>query len=116
MDRVVQRDEARAKANAYRSAVSVKKREIFELDVHAGREALAQLIEECEDPALLSGRLVDYLRAPRRSGKEKSTRVMRDMGIRRADCRLRDLTTRQREIIAHAVVNGYRVEVPAEAA
>ena len=115
MDRVVQRTEALHKANSYRSAVSVKKRELFQLDVHAGREALAQLIEECDDPALLSGRLVDYLRAPRRSGKEKSTRIMRDMGIRRADCRLRDLTTRQREIIAHAVMNGYRVDMRAAA-
>ena len=116
MDAVTQRDQARAKANAYRSAVSVKKRELFELDFHSGREALAELIEHCEDPALLSGRLADYLRAPRRSGKQSSGRIMRDMGIRRADCRLRDLTTRQRQIIAHAVLNGYRVDMAAEAA
>ena len=38
---------------------------------------------------------------------------MRDMGIRRADCRLRDLTMRQRQIIAHAVVNSHEA-APAE--
>lgn len=116
MDRIVQRTEALNKANSYRLAVSVKKRELYELDFHAGRKALADLIENCDDPALLSGRLADYLRAPRRTGKEKSGRIMRDMGIRRADCRLRDLTTRQRQIIAYAVVNGYRVDMAAEAA
>jgi len=108
--------EALNKANSYRSAVSAKKREIFEMDLHAGRAALADLIEHCDDPALLSGRLVDYLRAPRRTGKEKSGRIMRDMGIRRADCRLRDLTTRQRQIIAHAVLNRYRVDMLREVA
>ena len=108
--------EALNKANSYRSAVSAKKREIFQMDIYTGREALADLIENCDEPALLSGRLVDYLRAPRRTGKEKSGRIMRDMGIRRADCRLRDLTTRQRQIIAQAVLKGYRVDMVKEAA
>ena len=108
--------EALEKANEHRMAVSATKRRIASLSFHDGRTALAELFLTCQDDAVLAGRVQDYLRAPRRSGQEKSTRVMRDMGIRRADCRLRDLTTRQREIIADAILNGYRVNLMREAA
>lgn len=116
MDRVTQAREALEKANTHRLAVAYAKRDIAALDVTAGREAVADLFATCQDPGVLAGRVQDYLRAPKRTGSEKSTRVMRDMGIKRADCRVRDLTMRQRQLIAHAVLNGYRVDLFAEAA
>ena len=101
---------ALAKANQHRFAVSRKKREIGALTQADGREAVAELFRTCEDEALLSGRVQEYLRSPAQVGATKSSRVMAGMGIRRADCRLRDLTMRQRNLIADAVLNGYRVD------
>ena len=116
MDRVAQQRKALVKANAHRLAVAHTKRDIAALSVDAGREAVADLIGTTQDPALLSGRLVGYLQAPRFSGQKAASRILRDMGIKRADCRVRDLTMRQRQLIAHAVLNGYRVDLFAEAA
>ena len=108
--------EALEKANRYRLAVAAKKRELGSLDFHAGRKALSEFILTCEDPALLSGRVTWYLEAPVKTGPQAAARVMRAMNIRRHDARLRDLTMRQREVIAEAVLNQYRVDFPAKAA
>lgn len=110
MDRIAQRNDALAKANRHRLAVAKKRREIHELDREAGLKALVDLLTTCEDPAILSGRLAWYLDAPKYAGPKKVAKIMRDMGIRRAECRVRDLTIRQREVIAAAVANEYRVQ------
>ena len=103
MDAVKQREEAMEKANIYRKAVSVKRKEIGAMPAEKGHRELADLIEHCEDPALLSGRVSHWLTAPRFSGHQKATRAIAHMNIRRADHRLRDLTPRQREELAGIV-------------
>jgi hypothetical protein len=103
MDAVKQREEAMKKANIYRKAVSVKRKEIAAMPADKGHRELADLIEHCEDPALLSGRVSHWLTAPRFSGHQKATRAIAHMNIRRADHRLRDLTPRQREELAGIV-------------
>lgn len=116
MDRVEQAQAALDKANRHRLAVAAKRRELGELSFEDGRQALADLLLTCEDPAILSGRISWYLEAPVRTGPKASARVMRAMNIRRHDARVRDLTMRQREIMANAVLNQYRVELFARAA
>ena len=116
MDRVAQAQEALEKANRHRLAVAATRRELGRLGFEDGREALADLLLTCEDPAILSGRISWYLEAPIRTGPKAVSRVMRAMNIRRHDARVRDLTMRQREIMANAVLNQYRVELFAKEA
>lgn len=107
---VSQSMEALAKANKHRFAVAAKRREIGQLDPQAARQAVIQLLLDCEDPAILSGRVAWYLEAPHRAGPGMVSRVMRDVGIRRHDCRVRDLTMRQRRVLADAISRGYHVD------
>lgn len=104
-----QRDGALKVANRYRIAVSRECRRISRMPWQEGREEVAKLIETCEDEALLSGRLSKYLDAPRYVGRAKTAGLLAQLEIRRADKRIRDLTTRQREMIADAVRNGYKL-------
>jgi predicted DNA binding protein len=104
-----QRDGALKVANRYRIAVARECERIAGLPWRDGREEVARLIEDCDDDALLSGRLAKYLNAPRYVGKAKAAGLMGQLEIRRADKRIRDLTGRQREVIAAAVRNGYKL-------
>ena len=103
MDRVAQRTEAMAKANHYRSAVSKKRREIAEMPAADAYEALADLIENCDDPALLSGRLTHWLTAPKFSGQTKANQAIACLNLKKADRRVRDLTPRQRQELASMI-------------
>ena len=103
MDRVAQRTEAMAKANYYRSAVSKKRREISEMPAADAYEALADLIEHCDDPALLSGRLSHWLTAPKFSGQTKANQAIACLNLKKADRRVRDLTPRQRQELASMI-------------
>lgn len=95
-------------ANRYRIAVARECERIARMDWREGREEVAKLIEECDDDALLSGRVAKYLNAPRYIGTAKVGKLMAKTDIRRNDKRLRDLTDRQRREIAQAVRNGYK--------
>lgn len=101
---------ALARANHHRISVAQECRRIASMDRPDGVEAVARIIEDCEDEALLSGRLAKYLGAPFRIGPRKVTGLLAQLEIRRADKRLRDLTGRQREVIAESVRNGYRLK------
>ena len=72
-------------------------------------EALADLIEHCEDPALLSGRLTHWLTAPKFSGETKANQAIACLNLKKADRRIRDLTPRQRQELASMV--RYRLNV-----
>ena len=109
MDRVKQRTEAMAKANHYRTAVSVRRREIANMPPAEGYETLAELIGECDDPALLSGRLSHWLTAPKFSGHTKANQAIACLNLKKADRRVRDLTPRQRQELAEIV--RYRLNV-----
>lgn len=109
MDRVEQRTEAMAKANHYRRAVSRKRQEIAQMPVDHAYEALADLIEHCEDPALLSGRLTHWLTAPKFSGQTKANRAIACLNLKKADRRVRDLTPRQRQELAEIVRHRFNV-------
>lgn len=88
------------KANAHRLAVALERQSIASLPYWEGRDALADLIESADDPAILSGRIVLYLRAVKRFGDAKSREFCRLIGVTAGDKRLRDLTDRQRKLFA----------------
>jgi hypothetical protein len=97
------------RANHFRITVARECKRIATLPNGDGIEAVARIIEDCEDEALMSGRLSKYLGAPTGVGPKKVTRLMAQLEIRRADKKLRELTGRQREVIAEAIRNGYRL-------
>ena len=95
-----QRESALAKANRHRTAVAETRREIAAMDRVEATFYLADLIEFTDDTRLLSGRLNHYLTSIPGRGPNYSTRVLAELGVRVANKRLRDLTDRQRQILA----------------
>jgi len=87
------------KANEHRMAVAAARQQIAALPNRAGREALALLIETSSDPAVLSGKVSQYLLAIRQVGRGQATRFLRSLGTSDPDKRLRDLTARQRDLL-----------------
>lgn len=103
MNATKQRNRALAKANRHRLAVAEKRREIAAMDRIEAAFYLADLIETADDPELLSGRISHYLTAIPGRGPTYSTRVLADLGVKIAARRLRDLSPRQREILADEI-------------
>ena len=101
--------DALAKANTYRLAVAKERRRIAELPPAEAYDALADLIEHSEDPALLCGRLTHWLTAPKFSGQTKANQAIACLNLKKADRRIRDLTPRQRQELASMV--RYRMDV-----
>ncbi len=105
-----QRSDALQVANEYRLALADRRKEIAAMPYSDGRSALADLIEMTDCPKMLAGRVFYWLTAPHRAGTTKAFRVLAALEIRDANRRLRDLTDRQRSLLADAVRNNYRVE------
>ena len=101
--KVEQRNAALVKANVYRIAVAEKRREIAAMDRIEAAFYLADLIETADDPGLLSGRITHYLTSIPGRGPTYSNRVLGELGVRVATKRLRDLTDRQRRILADEI-------------
>ena len=95
--------EALAKANSYRFAVATERKKIAQMPADEAYDALAELIETCDDPALLSGRLTHWLTAPKFSGQTKANQAIACLNLKKADRRLRELTPRQRTELAAMV-------------
>lgn len=94
---------ALAIANRHRLAVAAKRREIAAKDFVEASVFLADLIEKTEDELLLSGRVDLYLRSLPRRGPRYVTKVLTEVGIRDSSRRLRDLTERQRLLLADLI-------------
>lgn len=97
---IEQRDAALAKANVYRVTVGRKIREIGAMAKADAESVLADLIETADDPALLSGNVARYIAAIPGRGPAYVDQVLRTLEVRDARKRLRDLTERQRKILA----------------
>lgn len=95
-----QRLEALRVANHHRVVIAAKKKEIAGMDWRAAHRAAADLIETTDDPALLAGRVAQYLGAIPRRGPQFISQTFRVAGLIARDRRLRELTGRQREVIA----------------
>lgn len=102
-----QRDAALRLANARRSHWARERKRIEGLPKDAGRRAVAEIIDLPDDHmgAIKVGRL---LRFPRGAGDVLVTRLLKRSGIH-PEKLVRDLTLRQRGILAAAVVDGYRM-------
>jgi hypothetical protein len=90
-------------ANRHRLAVAEKRREIAGKDFVEAARFLADLIETTEDDLLLSGRVDLYLRSLPRRGPRYVTRVLSEVGVRDSTRKLRDLTERQRLLLADLI-------------
>lgn len=97
------------KANDYRFRVAAERRRIASLPMAEGQEELAKIIESEDDPALHSGRIVHWLMAPQRRGEKAARRLVRDMNVQQHGARVRHLTRRQKNILADAIRNDYRI-------
>jgi hypothetical protein len=90
-------------ANTMRLAAAEFKRELSRLDRHAGACRLASVLSDDCDGPLGALQIQAALRALRGIGSEKASRIARWADVTVASRRIRDLTPRQRAVIANAL-------------
>ena len=105
---VSQSMEALKIANHYRLACYAERERLKALEPDENKRELAALLVDTHEPALLSGRVADYLMCGHRYGPSTVTRILKRADIRRTGVRLRDLTPRQRAVLADAVLPAER--------
>ena len=105
---VSQSMEALKVANHYRLACYAERERLRALKPDENKRQLAELLVDADEPALLSGRVADYLMCGYRYGPRTVTRMLQKADIRRTGVRLRDLTPRQRAVLADAVLPAER--------
>ena len=92
------------RANHNRLAAYTERARIRALAGDESKRELARLLVDADDPGVLCGKVADYLMCAERIGVSNATRLMGKADIRRADARLRDLTERQRAVLADSLL------------
>ena len=89
------------RANEIRLEGMRYRRKVGRMDAVAGRVQLAKTLEHNGfAPGVGALRLHRFLTAARLVGDEKARRMVYDAGVHRTDCRVRDLTLRERSALA----------------
>lgn len=94
-----QRDIALAKGNRLRLAAAAFKRDLSQLTAPEGARVLADHIDDMPGD-LQSLRVTDAVKAVRAIGEHKTRALRKACGITSSDRYIRDLTARQRQILA----------------
>ncbi|MGH2954667.1 MAG: hypothetical protein ACRD2Z_03205 [Thermoanaerobaculia bacterium] len=98
------------RANEIRLAGARWRREVREYPKAEGQAMLAEALERNDIPDCLARMdLGWFLTAPQRLGPARAARLALGAGVRRSKCRVRDLTLRQRSVLA-ARLRGERAE------
>jgi hypothetical protein len=96
-----QRDSARAKANEHRRTIREYKAALRSLPRYDAAERLADFLEAPDNPdALEAAPLWALLTSINRLGDAKAALAMRSAGVLAPDKRVRNLTERQRRVLA----------------
>lgn len=99
---MTQRQEALALANAQRAAQAAFRREVAAMSRLEGMGVVAAALED-PDEAVGAMRLGVVLAAPRGCSSGTAKRLLRHAGVGSSDRRVRELTERQRKVLALAL-------------
>lgn len=105
MERQQQRDDALAKANSVRLAQATLRRELRDLDRVDGERELADLIRCSNEDHVLRAKVGYLMASVQRRGHAWYRRILGGLGIS-PQRKVRDLTDRERRVIAHAIERG----------